>query len=189
MMKLRVWIDGSRPKIWRRLIADPRLTLEQLHLALQHAFGWTESHLHQFHEKNGRRYAIPTPFDDDFGTPAVDERKTLLADVLTRKKKAIAYEYDFGDSWIHIIEFEGWWIPKRPRQQSRAEAARPQGRGARLRASTARGAGRRRTAAACGATSACSSSKHCRLTQPRTLTRTTARRSSGSATGTPRALI
>jgi len=106
-MQLRVWIDGSEPKIWRRLIAEPCLTLEQLHLALQHAFGWTDSHLHQFHEKNGRRYAIRTPYDDDFGEPAVDERKTLLADVFTRKKKAIAYEYDFGDSWIHIIEFEG----------------------------------------------------------------------------------
>jgi len=107
MLQLRVWIDGSEPKIWRRLVADPRLTLEQLHRALQNAFGWTDSHLHQFHEKNGRRYAIPTPYDDDFGEPAADARKTLLADVFTRKKKAIAYEYDFGDSWIHIIEFEG----------------------------------------------------------------------------------
>lgn len=106
-MQLRVWIDGSEPKIWRRLVADPRLTLEQLHIALQHAFGWTDSHLHQFQEKNGRRYAIPTPYDDDFGEPAIDERKTLLAEVFTRKKKAIAYEYDFGDSWIHIVEFEG----------------------------------------------------------------------------------
>lgn len=88
-MQLGVWIDGSEPKIWWRLVADPPLTLEQLHLALQHDFGWTDSHVHQFHEKNGRRYAITSPFDDGFGEAAADERKTILADIITLKKKAI----------------------------------------------------------------------------------------------------
>lgn len=60
MLQLRTWLVDSKPEVWRRLIVDPRLTLEQLHTALQIAFGWTDSHLHQFHEKDGRRYASPS---------------------------------------------------------------------------------------------------------------------------------
>lgn len=105
-MQLRAWLVDSKPEVWRRLIVDPRLTLEQLHTVLQHAFGWTNSHMHQFHEKDGTRYAKPSPFDDDFGAPMIDERKVRLADVFERRKKRIAYEYDFGDSWMHAVELE-----------------------------------------------------------------------------------
>ncbi len=106
MMQLKVWLDETEPEIWRRLIVDPRLTLEQLHTVLQYSFGWTNSHLHQFHEDDGTRYAIPSPLDDDFDGPIIDERKTLLATVFDHKNKTITYEYDFGDSWMHIVQFE-----------------------------------------------------------------------------------
>lgn len=105
MLQLRVWLMDSEPEIWRRLIVDPRLSLEQLHTVLQYSFGWTNSHLHQFHEEDGRRYAIPTPYDD-FAAPVIDERKVLLGEAFDRDKKVIAYEYDFGDSWMHGVEFE-----------------------------------------------------------------------------------
>ncbi|MCC6228393.1 MAG: plasmid pRiA4b ORF-3 family protein [Phycisphaerales bacterium] len=110
MMQLRAWLVDSEPEVWRRLVVDPRLTLEQLHSVLQHAFGWTNSHMHQFHEKDGTCYARPAPrgFDLGFGTdkPTIDERNVLLADVFDRPKKTIAYEYDFGDSWVHAVRFE-----------------------------------------------------------------------------------
>lgn len=105
-MQLRAWLHDSDPEIWRTLLVDPRLTLEQLHTALQHAFGWTNSHLHQFHEQNGTRYTIPSRYDDGFSDGTIDERKVQLAQVFDRPKKRIAYEYDFGDSWIHAVEFE-----------------------------------------------------------------------------------
>ncbi len=41
-----------------------------------------------------------------FGEPVIDERKVLLGSVFDRKKKRIEYEYDFGDSWIHAVQFE-----------------------------------------------------------------------------------
>ena len=106
LMQLRTWLVDTEPEIWRRLLVDPRLTLEQLHTVLQYAFGWENAHMHQFHEKDGTRYAIPSPMDDDFGEPAIDERKVQLRDAFNRKKKMIAYEYDFGDSWIHAVHFE-----------------------------------------------------------------------------------
>jgi hypothetical protein len=104
MLQLRAWLVDSKPEIWRRVLVDPRFTLQQLHTVLQHAFGWTDSHLHEFHEKDGRRYA--TPSREDWGDPVIDERKVSLGDVFHRAKRKIAYEYDFGDSWIHAIELE-----------------------------------------------------------------------------------
>ena len=110
MMQLRVWLLDSEPEVWRRLLVDPRLTLDQLHTALQHAFGWTNSHLHQFHGRDGTRYSTPAPrglaFDLGRSDRTIDERRVSLADVLDRPKKTIAYEYDFGDSWIHAVRFE-----------------------------------------------------------------------------------
>ncbi len=110
VMQLRAWLVDSEPEVWRRLLVDPRLTLEQLHTALQHAFGWTNSHLHQFHGKGRTRYATPVPQEFDFdlggGNHTIDERTVLLADVFDRPKKRLVYEYDFGDSWIHTVELE-----------------------------------------------------------------------------------
>lgn len=109
MMQLRAWLLDSEPEVWRHLLVDPRLTLEQLHAVLQGAFGWTNSHLHQFHEKDGTRYAIPSPFDDHLGPgthPVIDERRVCLREVFPRASKKIAYEYDFGDSWVHAVQFE-----------------------------------------------------------------------------------
>jgi len=129
LMQLRVWLPDTSPEIWRRLLVDPRLTLEQLHTVLQHSFGWTNSHLHQFHEKDGTRYAVPSPMDDDFDfvastmggpigrdrrAPTVhDERKVLLGEVFDRRDKILVYEYDFGDSWIHAVQFEKMVDPGR----------------------------------------------------------------------------
>jgi hypothetical protein len=105
MLQLRAWLIDSEPEVWRRLIVDPRLTMEQLHTVLQVAFGWENYHLHQFHERDGTRYARPTDFDE-FYENAVDERKVCLADVFDRAKKQIVYEYDFGDSWMHGVRLE-----------------------------------------------------------------------------------
>ncbi len=121
MMKFRAWLVGSEPEVWRRLLLAPRLTLEQLHTVLQHAFGWTNSHMHQFHEQDGTRYARPSPMnrefeaiDRGFGLPppkVIDERKVTLAEVFPKKGKILAYEYDFGDEWIHAVRFDGMIDP------------------------------------------------------------------------------
>lgn len=130
MLLLRAWLLDSDPEVWRRLVVDPRLTLEQLHTVLQHSFGWTNSHMHQFHEKDGTRYETPSPMDREFDfvaslgaglsgrarrTPEVrDERKVLLGEVFRRRNKTIAYEYDFGDSWIHAVRLEKMVDPDSP---------------------------------------------------------------------------
>ncbi|MBL8886075.1 MAG: plasmid pRiA4b ORF-3 family protein [Phycisphaerales bacterium] len=102
MLQLRAWLVDSGPEVYRTLVLDPRLTLNQLHTALQIAFGWENYHLHQFHDNGGTRYGVPHESDPDVN----DERKFCLGEVFNRKQKRIVYEYDFGDSWIHAVEFE-----------------------------------------------------------------------------------
>ena len=39
---------GFKPPVWRRIVVDGNITLRSLHHVFQAAFGWTDSHLHEF---------------------------------------------------------------------------------------------------------------------------------------------
>jgi hypothetical protein len=54
-VQLRISIDRIEPQIWRRLAVPLHFNLRELHLVLQAAFGWTNSHLHEF-EIGGLRF-------------------------------------------------------------------------------------------------------------------------------------
>src|SRR6478609_963551 len=56
------------------------LSLDRRHLTLQAAFGWTNSHLFEFHAGE-ERWGIPDP-DGDFGPPPIDARKARLCDII-----------------------------------------------------------------------------------------------------------
>ena len=43
-------LQQTNPLVWRRLLIAPGYTLYQLHLAIQGAFGWGNSHLFKFCE-------------------------------------------------------------------------------------------------------------------------------------------
>ncbi len=100
--QLKVALSGSRPPIWRRLQVSGDVTLGRFHAILQVALGWRDRHLHLF--AVGRTvYRPPLP---DLGFPSLDERRVRLAEVLTREKERIRYEYDFRDGWDHTIVVE-----------------------------------------------------------------------------------
>ena len=46
--RVRVDLKGARPPLWRRLELSSDLLLDEVHQVIQEAFGWTDSHLHQF---------------------------------------------------------------------------------------------------------------------------------------------
>jgi len=100
--QLKVTLRGSKPPIWRRLQVPGKTNLNQLHWIIQIAMGWTNSHLHQF-IIDGRYYSEPSPFDYE---PVVDERKFRLCEMATIEGARFIYEYDFGDSWEHVILVE-----------------------------------------------------------------------------------
>jgi len=104
--QIKVTITGTRPPIWRRLLVPADMTLAHLHTILQIAFGWQESHLHEF-RVGQRSYGPPDPMDFGFGGPlAISEKKTFVGDVLGKKGAKAVYTYDFGDSWDHAITVE-----------------------------------------------------------------------------------
>ena len=104
--QLEVTLKGSKPPIWRRFQVPGSLTLVQLHDALQIIMGWTDSHLHRF-IINGQEFGRPDyeeRFEDD--TSLRDERRVRLAKLFPVVPAAFLYEYDYGDSWLHVLMVE-----------------------------------------------------------------------------------
>jgi hypothetical protein len=104
--ELDVSMVGSEPEIWRRLVVPAEYTLGDLHVVLQCAFDWQNCHLHLFQTRSGRRFGPAAPaemadIDDDLFDQ--DEEDVTLRDVAGELKKKVAYEYDFGDSWVHAV--------------------------------------------------------------------------------------
>lgn len=106
--QLKVTLKYSKPPIWRRLLVPSSVTLKELHSILQAAFGWTNSHLHQFIVTEfgiDTYYGAPHPDYDDY-LEMQDERKFTLKHIAPGEKAKFIYEYDFGDSWEHIVLVE-----------------------------------------------------------------------------------
>jgi hypothetical protein len=106
IFELKVTLLDSNPAIWRRLEVSSALTLEDLHHLLQVAMGWQDCHMHHFHTKDARRFVARPP--EDFWPPEDDEGEFAdqfrLADLKRELLQKFAYEYDFGDGWMHSIE-------------------------------------------------------------------------------------
>ncbi len=126
-------LSGStNPPINRLLSLPPSLTFDKLHHVLQIAFGWTNSHMHDFHvslieddKKEEAGFMAPrsclsiyqneSDLLDDLEEDSKAETDVTLADVYEKpewKDKAeIEYEYDHGDSWNHQLALLGRATP------------------------------------------------------------------------------
>ena len=106
IFQVRIELARYRPKIWRRLLVKPDLPLSDLHLAIQIAMGWDNSHLHQFIKDRkfySERLEEDWTWDDAHN---IDYSEMHVSDLLTKEKDKIEYEYDFGDGWVHEIRLE-----------------------------------------------------------------------------------
>jgi len=105
--QFKITLNDSSPSIWRRIIIPKSATFFELHLAIQGAMGWQDSHLHTFRifGKGKRPISIEFPSPDNEGD-YLDERKEKIADYLSEKMKQCQYEYDFGDGWEHTVLLE-----------------------------------------------------------------------------------
>src|SRR5947209_4824239 len=91
---LKVTLNDVKPAVQRRLAVPIAIRLDRLHLVLQAALGWTNSHLYEF---RARDVGWGTP-DPDFGGGPLDARKARLIDVLEDVGvRTVRYLYDFGD--------------------------------------------------------------------------------------------
>lgn len=100
--QLKITLRGIRPSIWRRLLVASTVNLEDAHVILQIAMGWTDSHMHEF-TKGSDRYGVA---DEDFPSDIHDEANYRLDQILKAEKEKLIYTYDFGDSWSHEVVLE-----------------------------------------------------------------------------------
>jgi hypothetical protein len=105
--QIKVTLRGSEPPIWRRVQVPADVTLEELHDVLQAVMSWWDYHLHQF-IVGETYYGVPHP---EYMVDMVDESEVQLKEVV-EEGDAFFYEYDFGDSWIHLLEVEKVMAPK-----------------------------------------------------------------------------
>src|SRR5918998_470060 len=91
---LKVTLDEVEPPVLRRIEVPLAIRLDRLHLALQAAIGWTNSHLYEIRARDVG-WGVPDP---DWGDGPLDARKARLADVVEEiGAKTLKYLYDFGD--------------------------------------------------------------------------------------------
>lgn len=101
--RLLVTLDGVKPPVRRRVEVPLATRLDRLHLVLQAALGWTNSHLYEIRARDVS-WGLPDP---DFGDGPLDAKKARLADVLEDTgTKTLKYLYDFGDGWEHTVKVE-----------------------------------------------------------------------------------
>ena len=104
VFELEITLQHSKPRISRRIQIAADATFYELHYVLQFAMGWTNSHLHQFIVGDREEYICP-PWEDIWEDDEVTNSKELrLSERLSAPGDKIVYEYDFGESWMHVIE-------------------------------------------------------------------------------------
>jgi hypothetical protein len=101
VVRIRASLREVAPEVWRRVVVPADFTLAELHHVLQAAFAWDDRHLHVF-EIAGARYG---PTHPDQPEEELDDSRYRVSDVLRPGPEA-AYEYDFGDSWVHRLQVE-----------------------------------------------------------------------------------
>jgi hypothetical protein len=105
IVRLKITLDDVEPVVMRRLTVRFGIRLDRLHMVLQAAMGWTNSHLWEF-RAGGTGWGPRDP-DGDFGDGPHDAAKATLLGVLSDVGgKTIKYLYDFGDGWEHTIKIE-----------------------------------------------------------------------------------
>jgi hypothetical protein len=103
IFQFKVTLKDSKPPIWRRIQVRSDTRLDQMHDILQVVMAWWDYHLHQFIIYD-EYYGVP---DDDYMDFEMHNEKLYkLHDFAAEEGFKCIYEYDFGDSWEHILELE-----------------------------------------------------------------------------------
>lgn len=103
---LKIVLENVEPPVLRSVEVPLSLPLDRLHLVIQAAMGWSNSHLYEI-VAGDLAWGIVDP---DNEASRLDARNARLWDVLGYAQQLI-YLYDFGDGWEHIITAEGFIDP------------------------------------------------------------------------------
>jgi hypothetical protein len=103
--QLKVVLKDIRPMVWRRVHVPVDIHLDDLHLVLQAAFSWTNSHLHSFNFDD-QVYSTSYEPGDLTELNMLDDRGIPLSSLVNTPGQTFSYTYDFGDDWHHIVTLE-----------------------------------------------------------------------------------
>ena len=103
---ITITLLGSKPEIVRRVLVLSSVSLLELHLSIQYAMGWTDSHLFEF-KRGDLNFGIRYPETELEFPDLIDALGTQVAGVLKRPGQMLIYIYDFGDYWEHKIQLNG----------------------------------------------------------------------------------
>lgn len=108
--QFRISLKDIEPKIWRVIQVPETYTFWDLHVAIQDAMGWSDYHLHEFIVKDPitkKKVRIGIPAEEEFFIEeTIPGWKVMIADCFSKRNKKADYNYDFGDYWEHLVQFE-----------------------------------------------------------------------------------
>jgi hypothetical protein len=110
VVQIRIELRRISPRIWRRVLVPADCTLGRLHAVIQAAMGWSDDHLHEF-VVDGTTYGSSNPDSPDEDDGGLDEEGVTLAGLGLRTGRRLYYDYDFGDSWEHLITVQRLIVP------------------------------------------------------------------------------
>jgi hypothetical protein len=114
LYQLKIQINLEGHDIWRRVLVPSTYSFRHLHNIIQTVFDWQNCHLHEFTVERAENKPIKIVMDDDPETMEYldpeqsdirQERFVALEEIFPKYAEVI-YEYDFGDSWEHVITLE-----------------------------------------------------------------------------------
>jgi hypothetical protein len=98
--QVKISLQHTKPLIWRRVQTDD-CSLNELHEIIQAGMGWEDMHMHAF-VIDGQECGNPKRG----GEFEYDSRFVRLSQVVEEGHTRFRYDYDFGDDWKHVIDFE-----------------------------------------------------------------------------------
>lgn len=112
--QLRITLAHVHPRVWRRLLMPAHSSFWAVHVAIQDAFGWEGTHLHEFRVRfPGKELLCVIGSDPDWSAEMgrdlqldYEERDEILSKWMSPANAFARYVYDFGDQWHHSIRLE-----------------------------------------------------------------------------------
>ncbi|MFD1066142.1 plasmid pRiA4b ORF-3 family protein [Oceanobacillus locisalsi] len=104
VLQLNIHVKDVESPKQRTLLVSEQSTFEELHLYLQVAFAWSDTHLH-FFSQNGTTI-VPQEEDFKHQPKAVNEETAVLSDYLKKSGDQLTYIYDLNMDWQHTITLE-----------------------------------------------------------------------------------
>jgi hypothetical protein len=98
---LKIVLQDVEPTVLRSVEVPLSMRLDRLHLLIQAAMGWSNSHLYEIHAGNLGWGIV----DEDDYASRLDAHEACLSELLGYSNE-FTYLYDFGDGWYHATTVE-----------------------------------------------------------------------------------